>query len=594
MQFSTEQLNEFNKLVTDYTAATNAASGSKFDANANVERKTLAGLGVELPKPMIIELSRHLLRNKMCELFSESTADDFKYLLDNHYIYVNDESSLNPYCASISMYPLLVEGLKPIGGKSKKPNNIDSFCGSFINLVYNISGQLAGAIATTEFLMYLDYFARKEWGDDYLKTDSKYLERRLAQVVYTLNEPAGTRGLQSVFWNISVFDKEYFEAMFGDFVFPDFTKPNWDTLEQLQEYFLEWMRQERAKDILTFPVITAAMLTEDSRVKDRKFANMLADNMSKGGQFFVYQSDSPDSLASCCRLRNEVSDNTFNFSIGATGVATGSVKVITLNLPRIVQDGISLGDILPTVYQGHVAWRTIIKEFADNKLIPMYDCGYISLDKQFSTIGINGFIDAFEYILETGNAEGTPEELYSEYRDSILKRIFSYNKKASEYYGFKFNTEMIPGESVSYKHYKWDKEDGYWVSPNRNLYSSYFYAPERTDLTIVDKFELHGKEALQYLDGGSALHLNLQELVSKEQALKLLDMAALFGCNYWCVNTLMTVCNKCNHIDYHTSAFCSECGSSDVDYATRIIGYLKRIPNFSMARKIEANSRFYH
>lgn len=590
MKFSDKQLKEFESLVANYKNATNAASGSKFDQNANVERKTLAGLGVELPKPMIIELSRHLLRSKLTELYSEEYADEFNYLLDHHYIYVNDESSLNPYCASITLYPLLVEGLKPLGGKSKAPQNIDSFCGSFINLVYNISGQLAGAIATTEWLMYLDYFARKEWGDDYLATNSKLLERRIAQVVYTLNEPAGTRGLQSVFWNISVFDKEYFHAMFGDFVFPDFTTPKWETIEKLQEYFLEWLRVERTKEILTFPVVTAAMLTENGKVKDRAFANMLADSMSKGGQFFNYQSDSADSLASCCRLRNEVNDNTFNFSIGATGVATGSVKVITLNLPRIIQDGCDLEVILDVVYKAHHAWRVIIEESKNAGLIPMYDCGYINMEKQFSTIGINGFIDAYEYILR--HAENPMP--YNDFRDYILKTIFDNNKKVSKLLGFKFNTEMIPGESVSHKHYKWDKEDGYWVSPHRNLYSSYFYAPEDHKITVLQKFELHGKEALQYLDGGSALHLNLGELPSKAQALKLLDIAATYGCNYWCTNVLMTVCNECGHIDYNTSHFCKKCNSANVDYATRIIGYLKKVSNFSQARALEANHRVYH
>lgn len=590
MNFTTEQLKELENLVAGYKKATNAASGSKFDQNANVERKTLAGLGVELPKPMIIELSRYLLRSKLTELYSEETADEFKYLLDHHYIYVNDESSLNPYCASVSLYPLLVDGLKPLGGKSKAPQNIDSFCGSFINLVYNISGQLAGAIATTEWLMYLDYFARKEWGDNYLNEQEKLLERRVAQVVYTLNEPAGTRGLQSVFWNISVFDEEYFKAMFGEFMFPDFTAPNWDTIKQLQEWFLEWLRVERTKDILTFPVVTAAMLTESGKVKDREFANMLANNMSAGGQFFSYQSDSADSLASCCRLRNEVNDNTFNFSIGATGVSTGSVKVITLNLPRIIQDNIDLTYILNFVYAAHHAWREIITESYKAGLIPMYDCGYISLDKQFSTIGINGFIDAFEYIrLHSSNPLS-----YSEYRDYILKTIFDQNKKMSLAMGFKFNTEMIPGESVSYKHYKWDKEDGYWVSPDRNLYSSYFYAPEDTSINYIDKFKLHGKEALQYLDGGSALHLNLQELPSVPQALWLLDTAAKFGCNYWCTNVLMTICNDCGNIDYNTNHSCNKCNSTNIDYATRIIGYLKKVSNFSQARAIEANSRFYH
>lgn len=583
-----EQLNGKLRFMDDYIAAQNAADGSKMDANANVTHKNIATMENELMKDFLVQVNRAQVSRKISEIFGEEWAREYVRQVEAHEIYVHDETSLKPYCASVTLYPFLHEGLTKLGGESKAPKHLASFCGSFINLVFAISAQFAGAVATVEFLTYFDYFARRDYGDDYLNTHAREVSNHLQHVVYSINQPAAARGYQSVFWNISVYDAHYFEAMFGDFVFPDFTKPEWASVSRLQNYFLKWFNQERARSILTFPVVTAAMLTENGACKDRKFADEMAAELAEGNSFFVYLSDNPDSLASCCRLRNQIEDRTFSYTLGAGGVATGSINVITLNMNRLEQDGRDLAEEVAKLHRYQYAYRKLMEEYQAAGMLPVYDAGFITLDKQFLTIGINGMAEAAE---ANGITVGYNPE-YVAFVQGRLKTIFEANKAASKAYGVRFNTEFVPAENLGVKNAKWDKADGYKVA--RDCYNSYFYVVEDDKTNALDKFLLHGRELVDWLDGGSALHLNLDEALSQSGYRSLLDIAAKTGCNYFCVNVKITICNTCSHIDKRTLQACSACGSHDIDYGTRVIGYLKRVSAFSSGRRKEHALRHYH
>ena len=577
MRLTEDQLKSKAKFIKDYIGASNAADGSKMDANANVTSKNIATMESELNKDINIQVNRYLVKEKIAELFGQETADEYIRQIEAHEIYVHDETSLKPYCVSISMFPFLLDGLTKLGGESLKPKHLESFCGEFVNLTFAISSQFAGALATVEFLMYFDYFARKDYGDNHLQ-----------HVVFAVNQPAAARGYQSVFWNISIFDKEYFQSIFGSFVFPDMTAPNWETLNKLQWHFMRWFNKERTKAILTFPVVTAAMLVKDGKPVDQDFANKAAQELSEGNSFFIYQSENADSLASCCRLRNELSDNTFSYSLGAGGVSTGSVNVITLNMNRLVQQGRDLRTEIWKIIKYQVAYRKIIEQYVDAGLLPVYSAGFISLSKQFSTIGINGMVEAAE-------SQGISARNTKEYKDFVskhLKVIYEVNKEAKKKYGCMFNTEFVPAENLGVKNAMWDKKDGLFVP--RDCYNSYFYPVEDPTINILDKISLHGRDIIQYLDGGSALHLNLEEAPTKEGFLRLLEATAKAGCNYFCFNIKITICNECNYIDKRTLQKCSKCGSTNVDYGTRVIGYLKRVSNFSSARQLEHSLRYYH
>lgn len=593
------------QFIKDYAKASNAATGSKYDSNANVTEKNIVTLNGELFKGDIIKVNRTILTDKIREMYGEDLAKEYIQMLESHVLYKHDETSIMPYCVAITMYPFLLEGLQPIGGLSAKPKNLDSFCGMFVNLVFAISSQFAGAVATGEFLMYFDYFARKEWGDDYWKRPEemvdkhrnidKTLEQKFQQIVYSINQPAAARNFQSVFWNISYFDKYYFEGLFGEFVFPDGSKPQWDSLNWLQKKFMSWFNEERTKCILTFPVETVALLTDGEDIRDKEWADFTAEMYSKGHSFFTYTSDSADSLSSCCRLRNEVSDNQFSYSLGAGGIATGSKSVMTLNINRLVQDAVNKGydmiDYLRSqvqkVHKFQTAYNELLKDYLKDGLLTVYTAGFINLKKQYLTVGVNGVIEAAEFL----GIEVSDNDTYREFMQSILKAISDENRKAKTK-ELMFNTEFVPAENLGVKHANWDRKDGYFVP--RDCYNSYFYAVEDTSLTIFDKFKLHGKEYVKYLDGGSALHMNLEEHLTKDQYRNLLKVAAANGTNYFTFNIPNTICNDCGHIDKRYLHECPKCGSKNIDYATRIIGYLKRISNFSEARQKEASKRYYH
>lgn len=598
---------KYVNFINKYKKAINASSGSEVDSNANVENKNITTMQGELPKRDIIGTNRLLMINKLTEMYGQDMADEYIRQLETHEIYKHDETSVMPYCVSITMYPFLFEGLTSIGGLSTAPKNLDAFCGAFINLVFAIASQFAGAVSTPEFLTYLDYFIRKEYGDDYYlmpnkiatmgktsKSVDKIITDKFEQVVYSLNQPAAARNFQSVFWNIAYFDKNYFDGIFHEFVFPDGTEPKWDSVKWLQKRFMKWFNAERLKKPLTFPVETVNLLDNGSKYVDGEWFDFAAEMYSEGHSFFTYRSNSVDSLASCCRLRNELQDNTFSFTLGAGGVSTGSKGVITININRLVQNAVANNQNISDAVRKQVekvhcylkAFNEIIKENYNSKLLPVYNAGYIALEKQFLTIGINGFVEGAEFL----GIDITPNDKYFEYGEKVLKPIYEANK-AARTEELMFNTEFVPAENLGVKNAKWDKTDGYIVP--RDCYNSYFYIVEDETTNTVDKFILHGEKLTKYLDGGSALHANLSEHLSKEQYKTLMIDAIKTGCSYFTFNIPNTICNDCGYISKHKRDTCEKCGSSNIDYLTRVIGYLKRVSAFSEARQKEAATRYY-
>lgn len=595
------------KFLSDYCEATNAATGSKYDANANVEHKNIATLIGELPKSNFIRLNRRLLTDRMKKMYGKELADQYLDLLTHHFIYKNDETSLANYCASITMYPWLTGGTKSIGGNSTAPTNLKSFCGGFVNMVFMVSSMLSGACATPEFLMYLNYFIGLEYGREYYKEPEKVVDLSLKQrtvdkiitdcfeqIVYSINQPTGARNYQAVFWNISYYDRYYFESLFGDFFFPDGSKPDWEGLNWLQKRFMKWFNQERTKAVLTFPVETVALLSKDGDVLDKEWGDFTAEMYAEGHSFFTYMSSSADSLSSCCRLRNEIQDNGFSYTLGAGGVSTGSKSVLTVNINRCVQYAVNhqldyktfLTDVIDLCHRAQLSYNENLKALHEHGMLPLFDAGYINMGRQYLTIGVNGLVEAAEFM----GIKISDNPDYLRFVQTILGLV---EKKNKEYQtkNVLFNCEMIPAENVGVKHAKWDLEDGYFVP--RSCYNSYFYVVEDDSLNIIDKFRLHGAPYIEHLTGGSALHMNLEEHLSQAQYRKLLKVAAEEGCNYFTFNIPNTICNECGYIDKRYLRECPHCHSRNVDYMTRIIGYLKRVSNFSEARQHEAAQRYY-
>lgn len=608
--------------IKKYCEAQNAACGSEVDANSNVSNKNIATMAPEIHKKDNIYANRLMMYDYLTRMYDEDIANEYLRQLEEHEIYRHDESGMpvgTPYCASITLYPFLFDGMTKLGGTTTAPKHLQSFLGGFINLVFAVSAQLCGAVATPEFLAYMDYFIRKEYGNDYYlmpdqiveissrsRTIDNIITDGFAQVVYSLNQPAAARGSQSVFWNIAYFDKYYFEQLFDGFVFPDGGEMQWESVSWLQKRFMKWFNAERLKNILTFPVETLSLLNDGREFCDKEWADFAAEMYAEGHSFFTYTSDSVDSLASCCRLRNGIQDNQFSYTLGAGGVSTGSKCVMTINLNRLVQkvcpitprekvdykivfDRISkaVKEQVDKIHKYLTAFNQIVLDMRDNHMLPIYEAGFISPEKQYLTVGINGLVEAAEYLgLEISN-----NLFYATFVNAIMSPIFESNKEARTE-TLMFNTEMVPAENLGVKFAKWDRKDGYRVP--RDCYNSYFYKVEDETCNPVDKFFMHGNNFTGRLDGGSALHCNLDEHLSKPQYENLLQLAIKTGCNYFTFNIPNTICNKCGYISKHRLNKCPKCGSEDLDYATRVIGYLTRVSKWSQERKEEHARRFYY
>ena len=605
----------------------NAATSSETDANANVAMKNVANLEGEVYKTTNRVIQRQRMKDKLNELYPE-VAKQYEKDLGHHVIYCHDEAStpvLKQYCMAVSLYPLMSEGVGNIDGVTPSaPNDLQSFSGQITNLVFLLSSQCKGAVAISEYFIALNYYVVKEFGEkwygyldaptttDYCairRTVRDNILKAFKQFVWGINQPAGNRSYQSPFTNISYYDKTYFDSLFGEFYYPDGSRPEWKAIDTLQRMFMKWFNRIRLKQVLTFPVETFAMVHDGKDIVDKDYKELCAEMYAEGHSFFTYISESADSLASCCRLRNELSENTFNPTSGLTGVMTGSCNVITLNINRIVQDCVkkyglhggwkentsfiydSLVDILQRVYKYHIAFKTMLYDMEDKKMFAASNGGYIYINKLYSTIGINGLNEAARFLgLEVSN---NPE--YIEFLQLILGTIKEQNKLHSirdKKRPFLFNSEVVPAEGLGSKNYEWDKIDGYWVPDDENLYNSYFYEAH-DNTSVLDKFVLHGCQTYQYTDGGSAAHINLEEHLSKAQYLKLIDFAIDNGTSYFTFNIPNSKCESCGKIVKQPISKCPCCGSEDITQYTRIIGYLRPIKNFGIERQIEAGKRVY-
>lgn len=633
------------KYMNNYINSTeSAASASETDANANVTIKNVANLEGEVYKTTNRIIQRKKMKTKLKEMFSE-VADNYEKDLNHHIIYVHDEASspvLKNYCEAVSLYPLLTDGVGTIDGITpSSPNSLDAFCGQVVNLAFLLSAQCKGAVAFGGLFVAFNLYCIKEWGEEYyLKEDvivtsdhckkqrtiKDRIEQAFQAIVYGWNQPAGNRSYQSPFTNVSYYDSNYYKALFEDFYYPDGTQPKWEAIDYLQKLFMKWFNKERTKTILTFPVETMALLSDDKDIIDKEYKNFTAEMYAEGHSFFTYISSNPNGLSSCCRLRSEIEENVFSFTNGLSGIQTGSCNVITLNLNRIIQDFVNETDILDEseqevasnkkrdyailtwrnnpdyrnalkkylisilerVYKYHIAYKTMLYELEEKGMFTSSNAGYIHMNKLYSTIGINGLNEAALFL----DIPITYNEDYKQFVQLITGTISEQNKLYSTK-RFKFNQEFVPAEGLSSKNFNWDAEDGYWTPDDgRVLYNSYIY-DAHDDTSVLDKFRLHGKDFTGKMDGGVGCHVNLEEHLTKEQYLKLIDYAIKVGNSYFTFNIPNTQCDDCKSIYKYPLVKCPKCGSINMTQYTRVIGFMKAVKNFDHYRYIEANQRTY-
>ena len=621
----------------------NAATSSETDDNANVLIKNVANLNGEVYKNINRQIQRRRMKQKLAEMYSNRLSNQYLKDLESHIIYAHDESSfpvVMPYCSAYSLYPLLMDGVGNIDGVTPgPPKNLDSFCGQFVNLVFLLASQVKGAVAFGGLFVAFNWYCVREWGSNYYnntglsvftsinktqRTIEEQIIQYFQQIIWGVNQPAGNRSSQSPFTNVSYYDKNYFTAMFEDFAYPDETKPTWEQIDYLQKLFMRTLNKERLTSVVAFPVETMCLLSNGKDdIIDTEYKKFTAQMYSEGHSFFTYISDSPSALASCCRLRNEITENVFSFTNGLSGLKTGSCNVITLNLNRIVQDWFRtienykdhidittgrciapvddcvlpwLNDsfkqyltiVLERIYKYHTAYKTMLYELEQKGMLGASTAGYIRIKDLYSTIGLNGINEAAMFL----GIDVSYNKYYIKFCRLITSTIKEQNKAHSTT-KFKFNQEFVPAESLGIKNFDWDKADGYYVPEDgRVLYNSYFYdAHDHT--SVFDKLKLHGKEMTETLDGGVGCHLNLDEHLSKEQYLKVIDYAIKVGCSYFTFNIPNTKCDDCGFITKHNVDKCPKCNSENLTKYTRVIGYLRPTKSFSKGRQIEEKQRTY-
>ena len=467
----------------------NAATSSETDSNANVTMKNVANLEGEVYKTTNRIIQRQRMKDSLNKLFPE-VADQYIIDLEHHIIYCHDEAStpvLKNYCEAVSLYPLLLNGVGNLDGVTPKaPNNLNSFCGQFVNAAFLLASQCKGAVAFGSFFLAFNYYCIKEWGDNYYNKDSciitsEHCEKKrtikdeivqaFQQCVWGINQPAGNRGYQSPFINFSYYDSNYFKALFEEFYYPDGTQPKWEAINYLQKLFMNYLNNERLNAVIAMPVETMALLSDGNDIIDKEYKEFTAEMYAKGHSFFTYISDNPNGLSSCCRLRSEIQENVFSFTNGLSGVMTGSCNVITLNINRIVQDwwkehgGLKgtiskkynaafgydtnmrlttyLTNILERVYKYHIAYKTMLYDLEDQGMLTASKAGYIYMKKLYSTIGLNGINEAAEFL----GLECSYNEEYKNFCRLITSTIKEQNKLHSiqdKKRPFLFNQEFVP------------------------------------------------------------------------------------------------------------------------------------------------------
>jgi ribonucleoside-triphosphate reductase len=483
-----------NYMDTYKDSGVNASTSSETDANANVASKNVANLEGEVYKVTNRIIQRQRMKDKLNKLYpGQELGRQYIKDLENHIIYTHDEAStpvLKPYCKAVTLYPLMLGGVGNIDGVTPSaPNDIQSFSGQVTNAVFLFSSQCKGAVALGDYFIALNYYIIQEFGPvwydkvDEVVTNSHflhqytvghYIRKGMKQFIYGVNQPAGNRSYNSPFSNVSFYDKVYFKSLFGEFYYPDGTQPEWNAIDKLQRIFMQLLREIRLIKPLTFPVTTMALVHNNKEYLDPEYKELCAEEWAKGGSFFCYTSDNPTSLASCCRVLNEMSDNTFSSTTGMTGVMTGSCNVITLNINRIVQDYIHtwknwedhivdgkcafpfewfsesfsdlknyLINILERVYKYHIAYKTMLYEMEDAKMFSDCNAGYIYMRKLYSTIGLIGYCEAAQFLgLSVSN-----NEAYKDFLKLIFGTVKEENKKNSIHDNkrpFLFNSEAIP------------------------------------------------------------------------------------------------------------------------------------------------------
>ena len=603
---SNEHLDIANFSRQFFGTSNNIASVSA-DSNANVRDKTMVQYVHEARKATMILNSLYVLYKAVKDNYSKKEAYEAIEAIVSGKIFVNDLSNANTfYCYSFDLRHLLYEGMSFYKGnlKIRPPHRADSFIALLIQTTAHISNEIMGAVGYSDFFVVLDYFYRKEYGDDYMKqwegdnVLQKKIKDQFQNLIYSFN--FNFRGAQSSFVTLSVMDKGFLENLFGSrsgYIFPDQTKPILDSVQNLSQRFFEYFTDINGKEsIFTFPVTTLAIsVDENNEYVDPKFVDWVAEANCEKGFGNIYQGPS-STLSNCCRLRSDIAGNNksssvgYSNSFGVGGISVGSHRVVGINLPRVavLENEHAIGrssnenvlqETLDLVHKILYSHRHVLREKAP--FISLYESGWASLQRQYSTVGLIG---AYEYVNNKGESIQTQEGV-----DLLLNKLQLVEDNIQKWQleeeseGNIYNIEQIPGESMAVKLAKIDNILGY--NDDYKMYSNQ-YIPLIEEAPIYDRFHIQGQIDAK-TSGGAILHLNIddEKSLTKEQFLSIIKMAKDSGTVYFAVNYAFSECADGHYLTGKHDKCCNICGKEIIEQYTRVVGFLVPVSSWNTTRK---------
>lgn len=594
-------LNHFSKNF--FSNSTTTTADASIDQNSNVDDISVISYTNELKKPYERLNSYYMLWKELKRLYGLNVANNIVELNISGVIYINDFTGFGgglPYCYNYSTYDIMMNGLNMV----KKincipPKYLSSFKSQLEQFVTIASNSTLGACGLADLLIVMSYYVKnildtKQDGHFRFVSEEdcwNYVDDKLTSFIYTVNQPM--RGNQSPFTNVSVYDIEFLKKMKEDYIFPDGSSLDIPTVQKLQELYLDIMNREYRRTPITFPVTTACFsINENNDLQDYNFVNMISEKNKEFAFINLYIGKS-STLSSCCRLRSETNNEYFN-SFGSGSSKIGSLGVCTINLPRlaiIYKDDkqkffLRLKELVEVCARVNNAKRKIVQKRIENGNHPLYKLGYIDINTQYSTVGVNGFNEAIYYLgKDITTDEGVSLGL------EIINTINSINDKMQKKYKAPHNCEQVPGENLSIKLASKDKLLKY--QNEFDLYSNQFI-PLITNADLLDRIRLQGIFD-KHFSGGSICHLNIDNRIENTEDMKqLIVNCAKMGVVYFAINYELNKCEN-GHMTVGRNDICTICGSKITDKYLRIVGFLTNTKNWHKTRREKdfPNRQFY-
>jgi ribonucleoside-triphosphate reductase len=566
------------------------------DANANVEDGSLIAYEVESSKPVSRLNAYYLLYKYGKQLFGKETAEEMvkgQFFKD---YYINDFHKFHgmPYCFNFSCLDVVISGLPFVNKiKSKPPKHLSSFMGQMIQFVTYASNSVAGAVGLADFLVCASWYVDKMYNDN-PEVPHEYLlgqiKQEIQSFIFSVNQPF-RGGQQSAFTNVSLFDSSFLDKICSEYMFPDGTKPNKETVKTLQRLYVELYNETLRQTPFTFPVTTACFATDDDKnIVDSEFLHEIMEQNLEFGFMNIYAGKT-STLSSCCRLRSEGDTEYFN-SFGSGGTKIGSLSVVTLNLPRIASEMVSVEcnceHLRKDYFLQHIKEKTelaakinhtkrhIVNKRVTNGNLPLYTLGFMDINRQYSTCGLNGINEAVE-ILGYDILKPEGQALVKD----ILETVNEVNRRMQQKFKTPHNTEQTPSENSSIKLAQTDKLLGY--QKHYELYSNQFI-PLTTKADLLDRIKLQGMFD-QYMTGGAICHLNVDTRIADVKLMEdLMKHAVKQGVIYSAINYNIQQCAN-GHMSVGKKETCDICGAEITDNFTRVVGFLTSVKNWHKVRR---------